>query len=87
MPRPTGSSDLTGATRYRNGFRGVLVLQVEERVVAFFKGKLSPGSQRQPVYKMQWRDATTKDLRVLEYLEGQDEAAMAGDRPPAPIDQ
>jgi len=43
MPYPRGSSNLTGATRYRSGFRGVLILQVEEKVVAYMEGRLAPG--------------------------------------------
>lgn len=87
MPAPSGSSDLTGATRYRNGWRGVLVLQVEERKVAYMQGCLAPGVEREPVYSMQWRDATTKDLRVLEYLDRRERARNEGSVPPPPPDR
>lgn len=86
MPAPPGSSDLTGATRYRSGFRGVLVLQVEERHVAYMEGRLAPGVVRQPVYAMKWRDATIKDLRVLKWLARKDEAKRANNPAPPPPD-
>lgn len=70
MPYPTGSSNLTGATRYRSGFRGVLILQVEETVVDYYKHVGSPSPK--PVHKDVWRDASTKDLRVLEYMARRD---------------
>ncbi|MBI1621490.1 hypothetical protein [Aquamicrobium zhengzhouense] len=74
MPYPTGSSNLTGATRYRSGFRGVLVLQVEVRVITWWKGPLSPLADRKPTYKHWWRDATVEDLRALEHVARQCEA-------------
>lgn len=76
---PVGTNDLTGAIRYRAGFRGVLVLQVEERVFSHFKEHLPlPGVERTRRYKLVWRDAFTQDLRVLEKLDG--ERAKADDR-------
>ena len=72
MPAPPGSSDLTGATRYRNGWRGVLVLQVEEKFIAYWQGRLAPGVQRTPIMDTKWRDATVKDMRMLDYLSRRD---------------
>jgi len=84
MPYPPGPSNLTGATRYRSGFRGVLILQVEETVIDHFKyiGSLSP----EPVHRAVWRDASTKDLRVLEYIARRGAAETNGHTPPPPPD-
>ena len=86
MPAPVGANGLTGAIRYRTGFRGVLVLQVEEKHVAYWKDVLMPGVQRTPVYEASWRDAHAKDLRVLEYLARNEEATTLGVAPPPPPD-
>lgn len=70
---PVGTNDLTGAIRYRSGFRGVLILQVEERVFSHYKEHrpLPPGKELTPVFKFAWRDARVQDLRVLECIEHQ----------------
>lgn len=79
MPRPMRGADLTGSTRYRTGFRGVLVLQVEVRRVAYWKGSLRPGAHRTPVHEHLWRDARTTDITTLEWIERtrRDEALKA----------
>lgn len=87
MPSPVGRHDLTGSTRYRSGFRGTLVLQVEESKIAYWKGHLVPGVERTPVYEMSWRDAEAKDLRVLEYLQHCMDAEARGTTAPAPVDR
>lgn len=69
MPGFPGCDSLTGQTRYRNGWFGTLVLQVEERAVAYWAGRLQPGVERTPVYENKWRDAKTTDFRILEYIE------------------
>lgn len=87
MPAPTGSADLTGATRYRSGWFGGLVLQVEVKFVAYYKGRLSPFEDRTPVYDTKWRDATTKDIRLLEWLEMKRAREARGEHAPAPLDR
>ena len=68
MPYPPGSSNLTGTTRYRTSFMGKMILQVEERHIAHYEGRLQPGVERQPVYGTSWRDATAKDMSTLEWM-------------------
>lgn len=58
-------SGLTGNIRYRATFRKKLVLQVEERVLQYFEGPLSPNTLRQPVYRNIWRDGKVEDFEVL----------------------
>jgi hypothetical protein len=49
---------LTGRIRFRHGFRGVLVLQVEERTTA------NEGA----VKTVRWRDARVGDMSPLAWL-------------------
>lgn len=69
MPSPQRNYNLTGATRYRSGWRGRLVLQVEQRTIVSYKGRLAPGVEREPVYSYHWRDAKVHDLSVLKWME------------------
>lgn len=68
MPMVPYARDLTGLTRYRSGFRGTLVLQVEEKRIAYYAGRLSPFEKRTPVYEHVWRDAKVIDLRALDWF-------------------
>jgi hypothetical protein len=84
MPRPTSSRDLTGRTMYRTNFFGKLVLQVEERRVTGYAGRLAPGVERTPIVDTFWRDATNHDLIELDWRARNDAAAAAGQPPPPP---
>jgi hypothetical protein len=79
-------SELTGATRYRTGWFGRLILQVEERYVAYYEGRPGferrpdPNPIRNPVHATKWRDASVSDFPMLEYLG----AKARGENPPPP---
>jgi hypothetical protein len=51
---------LTGRTRYRLGFNGRIVVQVEEKWFGM------PAYSRQVGYNTSWRDAGALDLQQLE---------------------
>lgn len=69
MPAPPYlCRDLTGATRYREGWRGCLVLQVEYYLSqGISKSPREDGSF--PPLRTEWRDATKSDLPTIEYHE------------------
>lgn len=57
---------LTGQRRYRTGFRGKLILQVEiEGLKPDFSIVLHPGVDRMRKVTF-WRDATTQDVTAFE---------------------
>lgn len=63
---------LTGNIRYRAGWRGRVILQVEVRQVAYYVGKLAPTIQREAVFERVWRDARMEDLDPYpQYVQGQ----------------
>lgn len=66
-PFTLGHSNLTGVTRYRSGWFGGLVLQVEEKFVAYHEGRLNPTEKQTPVYSTKWRDAKVTDIDTLEW--------------------
>lgn len=69
MPAHPNSSDLTGATRYRNGWFGSLVLQVEETYAVGYRGR---PRINEPTHceETRWRDAKATDLRTLDWFDG-----------------
>ena len=68
MTAPIGMSNLTGATRYRSGWFGGLILQVEEYHKVGYRGR--PRLNDTPTcLDTKWRDAKIYDLRLIEYLE------------------
>lgn len=54
---PARATALTGRRRYRLGFRGVLILQVEERMERVHFLTFTPGESF-----TRWRDAELRDL-------------------------
>lgn len=84
MPRPSSSRDLTGRTMYRSNLFGKLILQVEERVVTGYVGRLAPGVHRTPIVDTFWRDATLADLSELDWMARQEEAKLKGEPLPPP---
>lgn len=66
MTMLSDSSNLTGATRYRDGWFGGLILQVEERC------KMGHNGRNRLVFS--WRDAKAWDLLAIERLEREERA-------------
>lgn len=73
MPAPPKSDRITGQTRYREGWFGRLILQVEENVT-FYR----PASSCNPskIVTTRWRDARASDLYLIVWHERQACAAQ-----------
>lgn len=78
-----GDQNLTGATRYRTGWFGGLILQVEERYQVGLGGRPRLGSATHG-WMTRWRDAVANDLGVLAYLESYATHEKEGRPPPPP---
>jgi hypothetical protein len=86
MPAPSGTDEITGETRYRTGWFGKLILQVEEVYhVAIYGRPRFGGIER--VQRTKWRDATVRDLRLIDWYERSARAKAEGQPPPCPPDQ
>lgn len=79
MPAPMRSDEITGATRYREGWRGCLVLQVEIYVDEGIP-KSPRGDGEAPPRMTAWRDAMERDLSSIRYHEER----RQGKNPPPP---
>lgn len=81
MPAPSNSDRITGETRYRTGWFGKLILQVEENT----SGYLSVGGcNPRRVNSTRWRDAKAQDLRLIDWYERSARAKAEGAVPPPP---
>lgn len=67
MPAPSGCADLTGATRYRDGWFGKLILQVEENYRVGHRGRPRAGGIEFSNLT-RWRDAEPRDLRMIDWI-------------------
>jgi hypothetical protein len=81
MPAPPNSDRITGATRYRTGWFGKLILQVEENV-EFYRpaGYCNPSK----IISTRWRDARPSDLYLIGWHERAAQAKPEGAPPPPP---
>ncbi|RWF44278.1 MAG: hypothetical protein EOS65_02565 [Mesorhizobium sp.] len=68
MPSPPNADRITGQTRYRSGWFGKLILQVEENV-SFYRPVSSGNPSR--MVETRWRDARRGDLYLIEWHERQ----------------
>lgn len=84
MPlHPRHNQSLTGATSYRKGWFGKLILQVEFLRIKTRLTPPQPGVDR--TYEaLEWRDAEIEDLRTLDYIVQMDHAKATGQPPPPP---
>jgi hypothetical protein len=80
MPAPPNSEKITGATRYRENWRGKLILQVEYYVDEGTYSKSPRADGEAPPRETGWRDASTMDLSPIRYFEMQ----RNGVKPPPP---
>lgn len=80
MPRPPNSADLTGRRRYREGWRGKVILEVEEKIQIAY----SASDDSADLTSLVWRDAKIRDLHVLDWYDRDKAAKAAGLPPPAP---
>lgn len=85
MPAPMGSDRITGETRYRSGWFGKLILQVEEVYDQGYHARPQPGIPTS-FTATRWRDARPADLYLIGWHERAARAKAEGAPPPPPPD-